>query len=544
MAWPASDDFSSFTIPRAQPGAHVVDGMTSVDLAVASRFKMQPKLLVDERPDTPSVLPKSGLPATIVQHMSQPSRGVANEIIGDTLMTQDEHRFVFTVLRGSGTGMRVGVASANGSCNWGIRIFDGRLTQHVPQVRMQSAAAARSKDNDDSNVDLNLPIAMGGGNLPPKLCQGPATWDRAGLRIEVTVNMTMRTLVFHVASSGKAFDTGIRLPKEGVRPWFESRLIGDTIALSEHRVRPGHSILVVRRPLARVTRSSTPEARRPSSAYSSPRATSPRRTASPSLYAPTSPRAKASRACSPRGFGSSSARFRVQDSEPAAAGGGTPGRRRSASAERSLRPQSPMSSRVLPHCGSRTTMSSSTIHNILRDQETLLKQLKQAGFSMSARAPVRAPSPTRPRKHPDSPAIRDELQSARFHVEQLAKENAFLRSQISPEPRNLPAALPLSLPAKLNLDVHVDDGLPLVPTTSPVDSPRLEPLGQMEEAASPVPVGALSEPVGGVPGGGETLTVALAPSPIVPAIGRKDWSVDSKPAHNKPAQRCATLSHV
>ena len=541
MVWPASEDFSSFTIPRAQPGGHAIDGMTSIDLAVANRLKMQPRLLVDERPDTPSVLPRSGLPATIVQHMSQPSRGVANELIGETLMTQDEHRFVFTVLRGSGTGMRVGVASADGRCNWGIRIFDGRLTQHVPHVRMQSAAAARSKDNGDGkeDVELNVPIAMGGGNLPPKLCQGPATWDRAGLRIEVTVNMTMRTLVFHVASSGKAFDAGIQLPEEGVRPWFESRLIGDTIALSEHRVRPGNSILVVRRPLARATRSSTPEARRPSSAYSSPRATSPRRVASPSLslYAATSPRAKSPRGYSPRGFGSSAARFRIQDDEPAAltASASTPGRRRSASAERSLRPQSPTLPRVLLHSRSGTPISSSTIHDILRDQEALLKQLKQAGSIMSPRTPARASSPTRPRRRPDSPTGRDELQSARSRIEQLAKENDLLRSQISPEHRSSPAAVPvpLSPPAKLNLDVHVADGLPLVPPPSLVDSPRMSPRREPVEleAEQPHPsvrVDASSEPIGGMPGRDEheALTVALAPSPTVPVIGRRDWSVD------------------
>ena len=448
------ENFKSFTIPKGG-----VSAMMPADVATARDLKFQPHLLVEERAETPSLLPRRGFPATIVQHTSQASSGGSEEILGETVLSQDEHRFVFTVLRGSGTGMRVGVASADGSCNWGFRLFDGRLSQHLPRThQLQSAAATRALDTDPKELrpKQGLPIALGGAELPRRLCQGPNPWDHSpGLRIEVTVNMALRTLVFH-AGNGLSFDAGITLPAEGVRPWFESRLLGDAIAISEHRIRPASSTLVMRQPFVS-TRSRTPEARRP---LWSPRqqdaelrATSPRRASSP--RGATSPS---------RAFNSSAPRFASDPNVPRRQAS-TPERGRHPSPARTQvgRSPSPAASRTGAAVGS--MMLSSSMKAILQEQEQLLTSLKamQPRLKQTSSAPrhtdLRSPrfsspasrrgaSPTHRRRSPFDPVELDELQSARTRIAELERENSVLRRQASPE-ASFSAADPARSPSRV-----------------------------------------------------------------------------------------------
>lgn len=416
--------------------------MTMMDQTQAAAMKMRPDFLVNDESGTADrLIRRAGLPATILQHAVQPSRGMANEILGDTIMTKDEHKFVYTLLRGSGTGMRVGVASADGLSNWGFRLFDGRLSEHLPSTNtMTQAERLRATDPAEGKTRLKhgVPIALGGGELPMRLCQGIGTWDRsAGLRIEVTVNMSTRTLHFH-AGEGKAFDACVQLPEQGVRPWFESRLIHDCIAISEHRVRPGTSILVVRKPL-KVTAPS-PYAQPPS------RSSSPRRTASPSQEAPSqaspapshkamiaspralspsprplspwSPRASSPRprASSPSAFGSSAPRFPRSELD------GEPTQRGRASSTERVRALSPgtATGNLRWH-----KLNTNTVDKILQEQEELLKTLKRSGSADRPRTPTRCSSPVRQRT--SSKSEHGELQAARARIALLEKQCAVLK---------------------------------------------------------------------------------------------------------------------
>ena len=168
----------------------------------------RPAWSMDETEDTWSrLLPFGG---GVIQHIRQTStRDSPDEVLGEHLMTQGEHRIAFTMLRGTGTGMRVGVATEDGSRTWGYRVSDGRLSQHPPPA---------------------------GAGLLPRLSSDGIVWNRlpGSLKVEVVVNLEARTLEFNTGVP--SIDTIIQLPEEGgMRFWFESILKDDAIAISEYR---------------------------------------------------------------------------------------------------------------------------------------------------------------------------------------------------------------------------------------------------------------------------------------------------------------------
>jgi hypothetical protein len=207
LAWQeAAQSFTSYTLP-AQADLGPPGSETRVNMALS---------LPPNRSNLWSnLLPHGG---SVVQHIRQPRAGGKDEVLGEPLLTGDgEHRFVFTVISGTGTGMRVGIASADGSQTFGMRLYDGRLAQHPPPP-----------PKDD-----------GEGGLPARLCsETDRVWDRIpGTRIEIIVDLTTRRLDFNVGESGgRTVDAGVQLPREGVRPWFQCQLKGDAVAISEHRV--------------------------------------------------------------------------------------------------------------------------------------------------------------------------------------------------------------------------------------------------------------------------------------------------------------------
>ena len=203
----------------------------------------------------------------VIQHTRKcSSRDSPDEVLGEHLMTQGEHRFCYTVLRGSGTGMRVGVASANGSQTVGIRLYDGRVV-HSPGLSAEPGSPRWlrenvSKSDGDGRRKWALPIALGGAELPPQLVhefdpQRRMLWDRlpGAVKIELVVNLTARSLVFTVGSN--SIEAGITLPEGGIRMWFESKMQNDAIAVTEYRAGPAPTCSKAPTPAPRSSLAST-----------------------------------------------------------------------------------------------------------------------------------------------------------------------------------------------------------------------------------------------------------------------------------------------
>ena len=199
------------------------------------------------------LLPSGG---GVIQHTRRCStRDSPDEVLGEHLMTHGEHRFIFTVLRGTGTGMRVGVASADGSKTVGIRLYDGRVVHH-PATSAEHGSprwlrAHAPMGDGDTRRKWALPIALGGTELPPQLTRedeprAKMLWDRlpGAVQIETVVNLVARKLTFTVGAT--TIEAAVELPEGGVRLWFESRTEHDAIAVSEYRAGPAPAASKVR----------------------------------------------------------------------------------------------------------------------------------------------------------------------------------------------------------------------------------------------------------------------------------------------------------
>ena len=233
LEWQAHDAFVSFKLPEPTEENMRLEALSWQARSVMGnqRSKLPPLGASIWR----QLLPQGG---AVLQHVEQPTSGDTNEVCGEPLISSEgEHRFTFTIIRGSGTGMRVGIASADGRQTWGFRIFDGRLQQWPPppseRSRSDASSMAANGDENDGHTSSTERI-----------------WNRVpGQKIEVVVDVTHKRLMFNVGlNGGCALNVGIDLPPEGFRPWFESKLKLDAIAISSTRVALSHPGAPVARP--------------------------------------------------------------------------------------------------------------------------------------------------------------------------------------------------------------------------------------------------------------------------------------------------------
>mmetsp|Transcript_63383 Transcript_63383/g.125327 ORF Transcript_63383/g.125327 Transcript_63383/m.125327 type:complete len:231 (-) Transcript_63383:302-994(-) len=138
-----------------------------------------------------------------------------DEAIGSWVMTKGEHRFVFEIMcarASSGSGIRVGVASTDGYHRWGIRPSDGR------------AISIPAPTKDEQRIVL--------------LAENLHTERAVGRRVEVTVNMARRTVLYSI-DGAPAVDSGV-LPDDypdALVPWCSLYYKHDTVTLSHHQSR-------------------------------------------------------------------------------------------------------------------------------------------------------------------------------------------------------------------------------------------------------------------------------------------------------------------
>lgn len=137
LAWrpvaPDLDGFATFEMPEDWTQLQADTQMPSPDWVVASRLKPTlPTLRPEVWLGASGLLPYGG---SVVQHTRQcklGDRSTVDEAVAEPLMVEGEHAFSFTILRGSGTGMRIGVAADSGGCAWGLRVYDGKLQIYPP----------------------------------------------------------------------------------------------------------------------------------------------------------------------------------------------------------------------------------------------------------------------------------------------------------------------------------------------------------------------------------------------------------------------------
>ena len=272
LRWQQTDGFASFVVPSR------VCAMSDHDRVVASTLqKYLPFPPVPHAPpqhkgwdDTPVDAPQDAwtrlLPfgGGVIQHRKcSSSRERPGEALGEHLMTEGVHCVTFTILRGTGTGMRVGVASEDGAKTWGFRLLDGRLSEPPPPPHTGQGSPGwlrgqRAQLNEHRTWALSK--ALDGTSLPKQLSRADQvpSWDRRpGEKIGVVINMASRTLVFLVG--GSSVDAEVELPESGVRMWFESRLKHDAVAISEYRYQAAPAGSIPRRnPSPRVRREPSP----------------------------------------------------------------------------------------------------------------------------------------------------------------------------------------------------------------------------------------------------------------------------------------------
>ena len=217
LRWQPSEAFESFYKPP------IGEQLLPQDRIVADRcykrktlppvpleIQLRPDELVTETVNQPPeaaavdtwarILPVGG---GVIQHnRTCSSRERPDEAFGQHLMTEGEHRITFVTVRGTGTGMKVGVASDDGSKTWGFRLFDGRLCQFPnPPPAQGSSKWMQTHKIGDEHLHWSLPNSMGGDGLSLKLTH-TRFWDRMpGQRIEIIVNMAERSLVFNAGGA-------------------------------------------------------------------------------------------------------------------------------------------------------------------------------------------------------------------------------------------------------------------------------------------------------------------------------------------------------
>ena len=159
----------------------------------------------------------SGGVASVIRHKRQcNSRDQADNAYCPAI-TQGEVEFTFTCLSGTGTCMRVGVASAdNSSETVGIKLVNGDM-----------AIEPRGRDWRNREPIQNLKIDNEGGGKP-----------LVKHNITCRVNMAMGVVSFCV-DNGMPIEPLGDLPKCGVRPWVQMFYKGDCVAVSSFR-RTGH----------------------------------------------------------------------------------------------------------------------------------------------------------------------------------------------------------------------------------------------------------------------------------------------------------------
>ena len=195
-------------------------------------------------PRTTARYPKSKL----VHQRQTRVRDQPDDAFGNFVMTRGEHKFVYEIecdlhkdtkgndrlpgsgfrpksalpsraAVGSGSGIRVGVASKDGSKRWGIRPSDGRAVSQGDDI-----------DHRDYGPTSNL---LADAVMP---CQQARA---VGTRVEVTVNMARR-IVKDSVDGATAVDSGV-LPDDypdELIPWCQLFYQNDAVTLSDHRFRP------------------------------------------------------------------------------------------------------------------------------------------------------------------------------------------------------------------------------------------------------------------------------------------------------------------